>query len=83
MKFIITRTSTEHGSERPCEEATEQILVKDKHWDVDRSAELWAIDISTIEELMTLEQKYGELIITRCTFDKNLPEIEIYDSWRE
>ena len=67
MKFAITRASTpgEDTATAPCREAVR---------DVDR----WIIDINSIEQLMELSTKYGDLIVSSAG-----KEITIYDDWVE
>lgn len=55
----------------------------DTHIIRDFKAEGWFIKINTIEELLKLEEKYGDLIITTLYNNKNIKEIEIYDDYRE
>lgn len=43
----------------------------------------WFIKINTLEDLLKLEEKYGELIIKTFYENKNYKEIEIYDDYRE
>ena len=43
----------------------------------------WEIEINTLEELMTLYNKYGELIINTPWSNHVTPQIEIYDDYRE
>ncbi len=46
---------------------------------------VWAIEINSIEELVTLSRKYGEIIISDHYLDINdgHPTLEIYDDYRE
>ncbi|MBU5669602.1 hypothetical protein KQI68_07085 [Peptoniphilus sp. MSJ-1] len=75
MIFKIERTSdfVKHNQDKcPIKEAYKG-KIKGKEW--------FLIEIKTIEELLELENKYGELIIT--TFCYDFPTIEIYDYYRE
>lgn len=50
--------------------------------------EKWYIEIETLDDLIKLQKKYGDLIIKSYLFDKykgkdNILEIEIYDDYRE
>jgi len=45
--------------------------------------ECWAIEINSLEDLLSLYRKYGELVIQTNMWDKQTPEIEIYDDYRE
>ena len=46
---------------------------------------VWTIEINSIEELVTLSRKYGEIIIADHYLDINdgHPTLEIYDDYRE
>ena len=46
---------------------------------------VWTIEINSIEELIALSRKYGEIIITDHYLNDNdeYPTLEIYDSYRE
>lgn len=43
----------------------------------------WAIEINSLEDLMALCHKYGDLVIETNMWDKETPNIEIYDDYRE
>lgn len=44
----------------------------------------WVVDINSIEDLLELSKKYGELIISTQLYPwKIAPYIEIYDAYRE
>lgn len=46
--------------------------------------EKWGIEINSLEELMTLKDMVGhDLVLTTSHIDKETPEIEIYDDYRE
>lgn len=47
--------------------------------------DVWVIEINSIEELVALSRKYGEIIIAGHYFDINdeYPTLEIYDDYRE
>lgn len=57
--------------------------VNDTHIIRDFKDEDWFIEINTLEDLLKLEEKYGELIITTFYSKENYKEIEIYDDYRE
>ena len=71
MKFRITRTSVCYDV-KPCEKA-----VKGKIGENERD---WLIEINTLEELIELVEKEGQIIVSK---DNSQPEIEIYDGDRE
>lgn len=44
----------------------------------------WVVNVDSIEDLMELSKKYGELIVSNKLSKKELaPNIEIYDAYRE
>ena len=79
MRFRITRASND--TKKPCKEAykgTREIYFKDK-FIID---DCWYIDINSLEELLKLIKKYGDLIIQEDDNIKN-PLIMIYDDYIE
>ena len=44
---------------------------------------LWTIEINSLEDLMKLYDKYGDLIIQDSIWCENIPEIKIYDDYIE
>ncbi len=44
---------------------------------------IWCIKINTLEELLELQEKYGDIILSTCYKNKNIKSLEIYDDWRE
>lgn len=47
----------------------------------DVEIECYLIEIKTLEALMELEMKYGDIVIRRSSY--SYPVLEIYDDWRE
>ena len=45
--------------------------------------EIWCIKINSLEELLKLQDKYGDIILTTCFKNNNIRELEIYDDYRE
>ena len=84
MKFTVTRTSQWENTEAPIEGAVPAV----HHWTA-RDGEVhdihtWTIEISTLEELIELSKREGQLVITcRGMFDDPQPTVEIYDDYRE
>lgn len=79
MKFYITRTSTFlHDEIRPCDEAYPVTHETDR-----TIIDLWQIEIKTLDDLLQLYNKYGDLIIQESMTVPGKMEIEIYDSYRE
>lgn len=88
MRFFVIRTS-ENGcssrfnpKEKPCEEAFKSIFVNDYGKYGKEETEGWAVEINTLEELMSFYDKYGNLVITKPEF-VNAIQLEIYDDYRE
>lgn len=82
MKFKITRASSFNINEiQPCEEAHKEKFsinyVNSKVF-----CEGWFIEIETIEELLKLKEKYGDLIIQDYGTIE-IPTIVIYDDYVE
>lgn len=50
--------------------------------DVERTE--WVVNINSVEDLLKLSDKYGELIVCRSKYPLDIvPRIEIYDTYRE
>jgi len=78
MKFMIERTSDYSGGASPCNGAS--VFCFDEKWEETK----YTIDVNSLEELMALADKEGQLIISApCPGNKDLPCIEIYDTYRE
>lgn len=43
----------------------------------------WAIEVNSLEDLIALYHKYGSLVIETNMWDRETPNIEIYDDYRE
>lgn len=82
MKFRIKRTSNWDGEEKPCENAYGGEHLGGRADDV----RVWYIDINTLDELIALRNEVENELIIDTTWEKELngiPEIEIYDDYRE
>lgn len=53
------------------------------HFKFDYYKNCWTIEINTLEDLMKLYNKYGDLIIQKHYDIKNMQEIVIYDDYVE
>lgn len=86
MKFTITRTSdysysvTNPQDHFPCEGAYIDSC-KPSRWD-GYYIVTYAIDVESIEDLVTLVKTFGHPIILDVE-DDGTPTLEIYDDWRE
>lgn len=79
MKFGIHRTSGYYQENPPCEGAK---LEATRKTDYDRNK--WSVEIDSLDELMKLVKKEGAIIIhPPGAYQKEIPEIEIYDDFRE
>lgn len=45
--------------------------------------EIWCIKINSLEELLKLQDKYGDIVLSTCFKNDNIRELEIYDDYRE
>lgn len=45
--------------------------------------EMWVVDISTLDELLSFKKKYGAVVIGESNKNYHYDEITIYDSWLE
>ena len=84
MKFQIERTSDWIGEKLPCEGA---VLVREE---TATTYPLYHIEIGSLEALVELMKREGEIIIKEGCYNKEgdynddgLPVIEIYDTYRE
>jgi hypothetical protein len=84
MKFRIKRTSQSCFCEsKPCDGAYIDKFEpdsRDSHYD----QRWWAIEIESLDDLLALAEKEGEIIVKAPSkYTDDLPEIEIYDDYRE
>lgn len=65
----------------PCEEAYRATYPRGgPYHDV---VEAWFVDINTLDALLALSAKYGDLILSACLGNADIPEITIYDDHLE
>jgi len=57
--------------------------VENGHIKRDFEEEGWFVEISTLSQLLEFEDENGEIIIKKSTDNPAIPEIEIYDDYRE
>ena len=77
MKFLVSRTSDFGGHNPPCSGA---VFYRDGF------RKLWAIELADLDTLVQFARDNGRIIIdTDPVFPvaEGLPEIEIYDDYRE
>lgn len=81
MKFVVSSTSGGH-KEQPCEEAKRGSIERENKI-YSATADVWFVEINTLEELIKFYEEYGDIIIKDCLWNKSYTEIEIYDDYRE
>ena len=93
MKFVIYRTSGCMAFE-DLEELNKELDIDLKKYNVylephiskynkEEVVKYAIIDIKSSKELMQLNKDYGDIVIQKPDFVKGIPEIEIYDTYRE
>ena len=82
IKFRVRRTSDWYGEEKPCEKAEIDAIEEEND---DWKKVKYYVEIQTINDLFNIIEETGHgIIISRaCQNSDNLPEIEIYDEYRE
>ena len=74
---------------KPCDEAKQTKMYFGCGDDDDDIESVWIIEINTLNELLEFRNKYGNIILEKSSYRKNLNdkeymlEIEIYDDYRE
>lgn len=84
MRFQITRTSSSYyRQEKPCDCAFVYKRERGSLDDQDRLS--WALEVNSLDELLQFVEKIGECVIISgaCDYQNGLPQIEIYDDYRE
>lgn len=79
MKFYVVRTS---GKTPPCEEAKHENVYLKRFDGKTIETDVWLIELNTLDELMELNKKYGDIIIEDYWYAEG-KAIEIYDGYRE
>lgn len=80
-KFRVSRASlVDDPTQAPCTEAVpETTLEKDLHG-AERQVPVWVIEVNTLDEMITLRDKYGELSLDCDPSFPDIPDsIEIND----
>lgn len=81
MKFVVSSTSGGYR-EQPCEEAKRGSIERENKI-YSATADVWFVEINTLEELIKFYEENGDIIIKDCFWNKSYTEIEIYDDYRE
>lgn len=82
MIFKVTRTSNLFDFSRPIEESYPGKCLNTFHGPgKEKEEDCYLIEISTLEELMKIREKYGSIVIYEEWCDH--PTLEIYDDYRE
>lgn len=56
---------------------------KNQHIYREFNDEIWCIKINSLVELLKLQDKYGDIILSTCYKNNNIREIKIYDDYIE
>lgn len=75
MKFIIYRTSDRYKPYHSPTKKTKKVKIENSFY--------YEIEINTMDDLMTLTENVGEIIIHNKNIFYEVPAIEIYDTYRE
>lgn len=82
MKFVVSSTSGGYRKQ-PCDEAIRGSIERENKIYSDANADVWFVEINTLEELIKFYEENGDIIIKDCFWNKSYTEIEIYDDYRE
>lgn len=79
MKYVVTRSNCYPGENPKCPGVQKELIEKEGEL-----IESYTIDINTTEELLKLIKDVGHpIIVFEHGYGKTLPELEIYDEYRE
>lgn len=81
MKFLISKTSSENMEDM--EEAKQEEYVQEIIKGHPKVVKGWFIEINTLQELLNLKTRFKQDLIITTRSGTDIPEIEIYDTWRE
>ena len=81
MKFLISKTSDENMEDM--EEAKQEEYIQEVIKGEPEVVKGWFIEINTLQELLNLQTRFKHELIITTGFGTDMPEIEIYDTWRE
>ena len=80
MLFLVTRTSDYWSKEKPYKNC---FPIKYHNYINSQIEDCWGIEINTLEELMEFQKDVGSDLILITYAHSEIPEIEIYDDYRE
>ena len=80
MKYVVTRSSNGWSGNPKCPNSQKEMISKDGEL-----VEAYTVDINSVEELDQFIAKVGHPIVVfkESDWGFELPEIEIYDDYRE
>jgi hypothetical protein len=76
VKFKVSRTSDFWGDKPPTSNAIQEEQIKNG-----RKKKIWMIDIENLNDLLSFAKEHGSIVFSND--DGDLPEVEIYDDYRE
>ena len=83
MKFAVNRTSGD-GEPPICDKLGIKKFDWAEHPGKFNGGHHWVIELGTIEDLVEFSRLNGQIIINcHSQISDDMPEIEIYDDWRE
>lgn len=85
MKFRITRTSQKSfATEPPCEGCARETISGRNSYGNPWAMDIWVREVETLGDLIALQKETGhELVVCVEGGHYDMPEIEIYDDYRE
>lgn len=80
MKYVVTRTSKFYNEDPKCSGVEKEMVIRKKEL-----VEAYTIKLDSLEDLHQLEKevKHPIIVFTKSDWGFELPELEIYDSYRE
>lgn len=78
MEFKVIRISEDDEKVKPCEEALNKVRFIDNKY----RRRIWVVELGTLSEIIAFIAKYGKVVILQNK-ELGMPQIEIYDDYRE
>ena len=80
MKYVVTRSNCYPGENPECPGAQKELIPKDGNL-----SEAYTIEVNSLEELHQLgnKVKHPIIVFTNPCWGFDIPELEIYDGYRE